>query len=113
MLSDVWGLGLLCLAVLAIFYGLRRANELFALSARAGKLTVTRGRLPPPLFAELADIVARERLDAVEIRAVSEAGRPRLLLTGTRHAAAEQAARNVLGRYEVSQIRAGRRRAER
>ena len=103
---------MLCLAVLAIFYGLRRANELFALSARAGKLMVKRGRLPAPLFSDLADIVARERLDAVEIRAVSEAGVPRLLFTGDKHAAAEQAARNVLGRFSVRQIRAGGRRAE-
>ncbi len=111
MLSGPWGLGLLCLAVLAIFYGLRRANELFALSARAGKLTVTRGRLPPALFSELADIAARERLDNVRMRAVSEAGAPRLLFSGATHAAAEQAARNVLGRFNVTQIRAGRRRA--
>jgi len=111
MLSGLWGVGLLGLAILAIFYGLRRANELFALSARAGKLKLTRGRLPPPLFSELAEIVARARLDAVDIRAVSEAGKPRLLFTGTRHGAAEQAARNVLGRYDVSQIRAGSRRA--
>ncbi|MEP7051167.1 MAG: DUF3634 family protein [Pseudomonadota bacterium] len=103
--------GLLCLVVLAIFYGLRRANELFALSARNGVLTVTRGRLPPALFADLADIAAREGLDNVHIRAVSEAGVPRLLFKGPTRVAAAQAARNVLGRFSVTQIRVGRRRA--
>lgn len=104
-------LGLLGLALIAIFYGLRRANELFVLTARAGALSVARGRLPPALFADLADIAARERLDDVYIRAVSESGVPRLIFRGPKHAAAEQAARNVLGRHSVSQIRAGRRRA--
>jgi hypothetical protein len=104
-------LGLLCLALFGIFYGLRRANELFVLSARAGTLTVSRGRLPPALFADLVDIAAREQLDNVRIRAVSESGVPRLICRGPMHAAAEQAARNVLGRFTVSQLRAGRRRA--
>ena len=100
---------MLCLALLAIFYGLRRANELFALSAQRGKLTVTRGRLPPALFSDLEDIAARERLDQVELRVVSEAGVPRLLSSNA-GPAFEQAARNVLGRFSVAQIRAGRRR---
>ena len=111
MFSFFW-LGLLCLALLAMFYGLRRANELFALSAREGKLTVTRGRLPPALFSDLEDVVLRERIDNVEIRVVSESGVPRLLTSGAQPAF-EQAARNVLGRFNVSQIRTGRRRASR
>ncbi len=109
-MSGLFGLGLLCLAVLAIFFGLRRANELFALSAREGTLTVTRGRLPPALLSDLEDIAARERLDKAEVRVVSESGVPRLLSSGA-GPAFEQAARNVLGRFSVAQIRAGRRRA--
>lgn len=104
-------LGLLCLALLVIFYGFRRANELFVLSVHEGALTIARGRLPPALLADFADIAARERLDNVQIRAVSESGVPRLIFRGPTHAGAEQAARNVLGRFSVSQIRAGRRRA--
>ncbi|MEO8903257.1 MAG: DUF3634 family protein [Polyangiaceae bacterium] len=111
-MSGFLGLGLLCLALLAIFYGLRRANELFALSACEGRLTVVRGRLPPALFSDLQDIAARERLGAVEIRVVSESGVPRLLSSGG-PPAFEQAARNVLGRFSVAQLRAGRRRASR
>jgi hypothetical protein len=109
-MSDWFWLGLPCLVLLAFGIALRRANELFALSARAGKLELVRGRLSPALFAEFADIVLRERLDG-EIRVLSESGVPRLVLHGARHAALEQALRNVLGRYPVSQIRAGRLRA--
>ncbi|MEO6603296.1 MAG: DUF3634 family protein [Polyangiaceae bacterium] len=106
----IW-LGLPCLMLLAFGYALRRANELFALSARAGKLELLRGRLPPALFSELADIALRERLDNIEIRVLSESGSPRLMLRGEPNPAIEQSLRNVLGRYPVSQIRAGRLRA--
>ncbi|MEO7035548.1 MAG: DUF3634 family protein [Polyangiaceae bacterium] len=111
-MSGFFWLGLLCLALLAIFYGLRRANELFALSARDGTLTVVRGRLPPALLSDLGEIAARERLGNVEIRVVSESGVPRLFSSGA-PPAFEQAARNVLGRFSVAQLRAGRRRARR
>ena len=106
---SVLGLSLLCFLLLAMFYGLRRANELFALAVHGGKLTVKRGRLPPALFSDLQDIAARERLDGAEIRVVSESGVPRLLASAATPAF-EQAARNVLGRFSVAQIRAGQRR---
>jgi hypothetical protein len=97
--------------LLAFGYALRRANELFALTAHAGKLELLRGRLSPALFSEFADIAVRERLDHTQIRVLSESGSPRLLLDGAPNPAVEQALRNVLGRYPVSQIRAGRLRA--
>jgi hypothetical protein len=110
MSSWIW-LGLTCLVLAGFGLALRRANELFALSARAGKLQLLRGRLSPALFAEFADIAVRERLDGVEIRVLSESGSPRLIWRGEPNAAAEQGLRNVLGRYPVVQIRAGRLRA--
>jgi hypothetical protein len=108
---DWFWLSLPLLVLLAFGYALRRANELFALTARAGKLELLRGRLSPALFAEFADIAEREQLDQVEIRVLSESGAPRLRLVGAPHPLLEQALRNVLGRYPVSQIRAGRLRA--
>jgi hypothetical protein len=99
------------LVLLAFGFALRRANELCAVSARAGTLELVRGRMPQALFAELADIAQRERLDGVELRVVSEGGAPRLVLVGMPQPAAEQAVRNVLGRYNLTQIRTGRLRA--
>jgi len=107
-MSNWFWLGVTCLSLFGFGFALRRANELFALSARAGKLALVRGRLSPALFAEFADIAARERLDGVEIRVLSESGSPRLTWRGAPTPAAEQALRNVLGRYPVAQIRAGR-----
>jgi len=110
-MSHWFWLGAVCLILLAFGVALRRANELFALRARAGKLELRRGRLSPALFAEFSDIAQREQLDGAEIRVLSEAGSPRLLVQGSSNPALEQALRNVLGRYPVSQIRAGRLRA--
>jgi hypothetical protein len=110
MSNWVW-LSLPCLLLLIFGYALRRANELFALTTRAGKLELLRGRIPPALLSEFSDIARRERLDQVEIRVLSEAGVPRLSVHGAPNPALEQALRNVLGRFPVSQIRAGRVRA--
>ena len=110
MSNWVW-LSLICLSLFAFGYALRRANELFALSARAGKLELRRGRISPALLAEFADIAQRERLGECEIRVLSESGVPRLETRGAANPGAEQALRNVLGRYSVSQLRRGRMRA--
>ena len=110
-MSNWFWLALPCLVLLAFRFALRRANELFALTAHAGKLELVRGRLSPALFSEFAEIAARERLNSAELRVLSEGGSPRLVLRGEPKPAAEQALRNVLGRYPVSHIRAGRLRA--
>ncbi len=111
-MANWFWLSLPCLLLLAFGYALRRANELFALTARAGKLELLRGRLSPALLAEFADIAEREQLDNAEIRVLSESGLPRLVLrSAAPQPALEQAFRNVLGRYHVAQIRTGRLRA--
>ena len=70
------------------------------------------------LFApNLAEIAERAQLDHAELRVLSVSGIPRLLMSdadgGVSPALeqAAQAARNVLGRFSVVQIRAGRLRA--
>lgn len=110
-MSNLAWLLLPCVLLLVFGYSLRRANELFAVSAQAGKLELLRGRLPQALFADLADIAEREQLDGVELRVVSESATPRLAWSGEPHPAAEQAARNVIGRYDLTRIRSGRLRA--
>jgi hypothetical protein len=105
-------LGLLLLVLFGL-YALRAFtlhNELFRLSAEHGELSLEHGRLPPTLFNELADVARRERLHEVVIRAVVEGGKARLVVEGDGKDA-EQPLRNVLGRFTLQQIRAGRRRS--
>ena len=98
---------LLLLVLGLVLFFLARSNELFALRARGGKCELLRGRLPQALFSELCDVAERQKLDAVELRAVVESGAPRLLVRGDISEAAEQQLRNVLGRFQLSQIRSG------
>jgi hypothetical protein len=96
-----------------LLYALRaftRHRELFRLVAQHGKLSLERGRLPPALLDELDDVARRERLHDVVICAIVEGGQPRLVVEGDAKSA-EQALRNVLGRFTLQQIRVGRRRA--
>jgi hypothetical protein len=104
------GLGALC-ALLAFGFAMRRANELFVLEQRGVGLSVLRGRIPPALFSALCEIAEREPLGEATLRVVSESGTPRLSVHGAARPALEQAARNVLGSYSVSQIRNGRLKA--
>jgi hypothetical protein len=107
----IFKLLLLLLLALPLVIAIARSNQLFVLRARAGKLELTRGRLPQALFSELADVAERQRLDGIEIRVVVEDKKPRLLVSGTIGEAPLQQLRNVLGRFQTSQIRTGKLRA--
>lgn len=85
-------------------------NELFRIRARAGEIELARGRLPPELFDEIADVVRLHRVRSGDIRAVLSGGRAKLVFEHDgSSAAAAQPLRNVLGRFTVRQIRSGRR----
>ena len=108
-------LGLLLLgAVLALFArAVRQRTELFRIQARNAEIELQRGRLPPALFDEIADIVGLHRVRSASIRAVLSGGDARLVFEHDGGAAgAEQPLRNVLGRFSVKQLRSGRRRAK-
>lgn len=103
---------ILCVLVLPLARGVWLWTELFRITAQRGKLTLRRGRIPPALFRELADIAEREQLDAVVIRALVEGGTARLVLQGKSARSAEQPMRNVVGRFSLPQLRAGKLRAK-
>lgn len=103
------GLFMLSCALLLLVLGALRANELFRITIRGGEPRLARGRLPPALFDDIRDIVQRERLQVGVIRVVLAGGQPRLLLRADAMAAA-QPLRNVLGRFSLVELRAGRMR---
>jgi hypothetical protein len=105
--SLLFGLGLLLLLAIPFGYALRRSNELFVARVRAGKLEVVRGRLPQGLFDDLEDVFARTKADAA-LRVVVEDRRPHLKIKGADEGTAQRA-RNVIGRFPLAEIRAGRR----
>jgi hypothetical protein len=97
-------------AIGAIFWLiLRRATELFCVRVERGSPRHVRGRMPPALFSDFCDILASPRIDGAVVRAVTEGGRPRLIVDGDLHPDQVQRLRNVLGRFQTAQIRSGRR----
>jgi hypothetical protein len=103
--------GILILAVLALplVIALSRANELFCVRVRGGKFRLVRGRLPARLLEDIRDVLKRARVQDGQLRVVSEQGKPRVVARGIREADLQKL-RNVVGSYQVAQIRAGTRR---
>ncbi|MET0595315.1 MAG: DUF3634 family protein [Polyangiaceae bacterium] len=106
---------LLALVALALttplVLALMRANELFFVRVHDGGIRLVRGRVPPRLFDDLADIVQQKPpIARAELRAVSEGGRPRLYAEGALSPEHKQRLRNVIGAWTVQQIRTSPRR---
>ena len=107
-------LGLLLLGLVVVLFAraLRRETELFSIRVEGGEVQLRRGRLPPALFGEIADIVRLHRLKTARIAAVLSSGTARLVFEHDgAGAGAEQPLRNVLGRFTTAQLRSGRRRS--
>jgi hypothetical protein len=100
-------LGLVVLLGLAI----RRGTELFSVTIEAGVPQLDRGRCPSRLFDELADVARLERLDGVRVSVVTSGGMPHLRTEGNVSEGQAQQLRNVVGSFQVAQIRRGNKRA--
>lgn len=64
--------------------------------------------MPPALFHDIQDIVAAAGIARAVLRVVSESGAPRLLPHPGLNQVQQQQLRNVIGRFNITQIRAGR-----
>lgn len=109
-------IGLALLAVLAIPFvlALYRSNELFVLEVTAGRVRFVRGRMPQRLLDDLTDVLARPPVADARVRVITEDRRPRVLvMRGSVSPGQLQAMRNVLGSWQVPQIRAGGKPARR
>ncbi|HMJ56007.1 MAG TPA: DUF3634 family protein [Polyangiaceae bacterium] len=104
-------LGLVALLASApLVLALVRANELFFVRVRDGKVRIVRGRVPARLFDDLADVVQKPAVTHADLRAVNEGGRPRLYAEGELSPEHKQRLRNVIGAFTVQQIRTAPRR---
>ena len=102
---------ILILAALAVpfFVALGRATELFLIDVSDGHAHHRRGRLPQRLLNDISDVVRRPAVARCEIRVIAEANRPRVIVRGKISDAQLQRLRNVVGKFQVAQIRAGKR----
>jgi hypothetical protein len=108
----VWFVVVVLVVLAVILVALRGAPELARLEVRDGQLSFVRGRLPPGLFGDFADVLSRRRVDRADVRVVLEGGRPRVVASGITADELQQL-RNVAGAYTTAQFRSGRAPARR
>lgn len=105
------GLAIIAVLALPLVAAIKNSTELFLLDVKNGKPTLRRGRLPPRLFSDIQDVVAHPPVESAHVRVVAENAKPRVLPDPGLSEGRLQQLRNVVGRFEVVQIRSGRRRA--
>lgn len=98
----------IAVAAAVVYFALSRANELFCISVRDGRVLVIRGAVPPNLLHSLADIVRRQRVERGTIRAIRASGHARLLTSGIDEGTTQRM-RNAFGINSISKLRAASR----
>lgn len=96
---------LLLLGLWPLVVALLRANELFCLRLRDGRIRIARGRIPQALLDDVGDVLRDPPVAEGTLRGVSEDGRVRLYPEADLTEAQRQRLRNVIGRWTVSQVR--------
>jgi hypothetical protein len=95
------------LAIIAvILWWAYRANELFCVSVRKGRLLLVRGRAPQSLLDGFRDVVTRGSINRASLRAYRDKGGARLSVSGVADAGYRQQFRNIFHLYPISQLRA-------
>jgi hypothetical protein len=99
------GLAILIVLAIPLAMAIARSNELVVIDVERGKTRVRRGRIPQRLLSEIADVLRRPKPARAVVRIVAERGQPRVLVTGGLRAAQLQQLRNVVGRFQLAEIR--------
>ncbi len=101
-------MALVALALLALgfFYWTSRANELFCISVRGGRVLVVRGRIPGGLLSDIRDVVGKPPVKRATIRAAKQEHGARLVVSGAIDEGREQRLRNIFRLYPLSNLRA-------
>jgi hypothetical protein len=94
--------------VVIVLVASARANELFCLSVRDGRVLVVRGRIPAGLLSDIRDVVSKPPVAHATIRAVKESNVACLVVGGAVDDGRAQRLRNVFGLYPIASLRAAR-----
>ena len=95
----------LLLALAPLVVALLRANELFCLKLREGRIRIARGRIPQGLLDDIGDVLRDAGVTEGTLRGVSEDRRVRLYAEADLTEAHRQRLRNVIGQWSVTQVR--------
>ena len=96
---------LLLVLTAPLVVALLRANELFCLRLRGGRIRIVRGRIPQRLLDDVGDVLGDPPVAEGTLRGVSEGGRVRLYPDADLSDAQRQRLRNVIGQWSVTEVR--------
>ena len=98
-------------ALVLLWTAARSAITVCVAEVRDGKIEVTHGGIAPRLLADVADVVARPRVEKATLRIVRARGRAEVELHGEVTPAQAQQIRNVIGSVPLAKlVNASRRR---
>ena len=91
-------------ALVLLWFAARTAITLCIAEVREGKVQVTHGGVAPRILADLADVVARPRVERATLRILRSRGRAEIEIEGDLSAAQIQQARNVIGSVPLAKL---------
>jgi hypothetical protein len=91
-------------ALAFLWFGARSAITVCVAEIRDGKVLVTHGGIAPRILADVADVVARPRVERARLRIVRARGRAEIELDGDLSAAQIQQVRNVIGSVPLAKL---------
>ena len=91
-------------ALALLWFAARSAITLVVAEIREGKVQVTHGGIAPRVLADLADVVARPRVERATLRIVRARGRAEVEIEGDLSAAQVQQVRNVVGSVPLAKL---------
>jgi hypothetical protein len=100
---------LLLIVTVPLVVALVRANELFCLRLRPGRIRIARGRIPQRFLDDIADVLRHPAVESGTLRGVSEDGRVRLYAEADLTDAQRQRLRNVASAWTAAQVRSAPR----
>ena len=100
-------LAVLVLLTVPIAVVVRRSTELFVIDVADGRVRLVRGRLPQRLFGDIEDVLRRAGLSGARVRVVIDGSRPSVQASPDVSSGVAQQLRNVVGSYQVAQLRNG------
>jgi hypothetical protein len=92
------------IALALLWFGARSAITICVAEVRDGKILVTHGGVAPRVLADVADVVARPRVERAKLRIVRARGRAEIEFEGDLSAAQVQQVRNVIGSVPLAKL---------
>jgi len=96
--------GIALAALFALYRAATRAITICDLKIEAGKLTIVRGGIAPPILADLRDIARSPPIASLAIHIARSSGRAEVSFKGDATDAQRQRIRNVIGSVPLARL---------